>query len=51
MIRNFDNDQEIVRALQITRHNIKRNKEVLDTCYHRYLSENTKLLRQLTNTS
>jgi len=50
-IRNSENDHEIIRALQITRQNIKKNKAVFDTCYHRYLSENTELLCQLRKAS
>jgi len=49
-IRNHDDDLQIVKALQRNRQIIKMNRDVFDTCYFRYLDENTKLLHRLTNT-
>jgi len=49
-IRNDHDDQEIVRALRTIRHIIKINRDVFDTCYFRYLDENTELLCRLTST-
>jgi len=48
-IRNHGDDQQISQALQKIRQIIKRNRDVFDTCYFRYLDENTELLRRLTN--
>ena len=48
-IRNHADDEQIVKALETIRRLIQVNRDIFDTCYLRYLDENTKLLHRLTN--